>query len=76
LFDDPHLAASDGLEPVTLENGEETRLPTIPLTMGGKRPAATAKLSEAGFDSRAVLRGLGMNEYQIQTLIDSGAAAY
>ena len=40
LFDDPHLLASGGLEPVTLPDGRETRLPTLPLEMDGARPSA------------------------------------
>ena len=31
MFDDPHLAASRGLEPVMLDDGTETRLPTMPI---------------------------------------------
>ena len=38
LFDDPHLAESDGLQPVTLPDGRETRLPALPLTMDDARP--------------------------------------
>jgi crotonobetainyl-CoA:carnitine CoA-transferase CaiB-like acyl-CoA transferase len=39
LFDDPHLAASGGLENVMLDNGTKTRLPTIPIMMNGQRPS-------------------------------------
>jgi crotonobetainyl-CoA:carnitine CoA-transferase CaiB-like acyl-CoA transferase len=75
LFDDPHLAASGGLEAVALESGEETRLPTLPLTMDGKRPNRSTRLSEPGGDSRAVLSGLGLDKVQIQHLIDDGVVA-
>ncbi len=73
LFDDPHLAASAGLERVRLDSGEETRLPALPLTLGGLRPSAPAKLPLAGADSRAVLTGLGLGEAEIDALIASGA---
>jgi crotonobetainyl-CoA:carnitine CoA-transferase CaiB-like acyl-CoA transferase len=73
LFDDPHLAASAGLEAVTLDSGEETRLPTLPLMMGGKRPAASAQLPKAGADSAAVLLALGYDKATIATLIAAGA---
>ncbi len=72
LFDDPHLAASGGLEPVMLDNGIETRLPTLPLTMNGVRPSAKAHLPVAGADSRAVLKSIGYSDDQIDSLTSDG----
>ena len=72
LFDDPHLAAG-GLEPVTLDSGERTRLPTIPLEMDGKRPGGATALPLPGADARAVLAGLGYSEDRIAALIECGA---
>ena len=37
LFNDPHLLASGGLQPVTLPDERETALPALPLTLGGRR---------------------------------------
>ncbi len=51
LFDDPHLAASGGLEPVTLPDGTQTHLPTLPIMMDGKRPHGDARLPQPGADS-------------------------
>ena len=73
MFDDPHLAASDGLEPVTLADGRETRLPTLPLMMGDGRPAAAAALPQPGADSRLVLAGLGFADADIERLLASGS---
>jgi crotonobetainyl-CoA:carnitine CoA-transferase CaiB-like acyl-CoA transferase len=73
LFDDPHLLASQGLEPVVLDDGRETRLPTIPLQMGGKRPGGTAALPRPGADAQAILTGLGYDAAQIADLFDSSA---
>ena len=73
MFDDPHLAASQGLEPVMLDSGEATRLPVLPLTLDGKRPSSPARLPLPGADSRAVLAGLGLGENEIDALIASGA---
>ena len=73
LFDDPHLLVSDGLEPVTLDDGTQTMLPTLPLTMNGARPSAAARLPEAGADSAAVLAGLGYSEAEIAALREAGA---
>jgi crotonobetainyl-CoA:carnitine CoA-transferase CaiB-like acyl-CoA transferase len=65
LFDDPHLTASQGLEPVILDNGAETMLPTLPLMMNGARPAAEVRLPKPGADSAAILRGLGYSDSEI-----------
>jgi crotonobetainyl-CoA:carnitine CoA-transferase CaiB-like acyl-CoA transferase len=54
LFDDPHLAASGGLEPVTLPDGTNTHLPTLPIMMDGKRPNSAAKLPKPGEDGDVI----------------------
>jgi crotonobetainyl-CoA:carnitine CoA-transferase CaiB-like acyl-CoA transferase len=72
LFDDPHLSASGGLEPVVLDSGERTRLPTLPLEMGGARPQAEARLPAPGADSRAILARLGRTPDRIDQLIRDG----
>ncbi|MBA4747195.1 MAG: CoA transferase [Sphingopyxis sp.] len=73
LFDDPHLAASAGLEPVTLTSGAATQLPTVPLMMGGKRPAAPAQLPMPGANSISILDQLGYDKASIAALIQAGA---
>lgn len=73
LFDDPHLAASGGLEPVTLDSGEQTRLPTLPLMMGGLRPSAAATLPHPGADSASILAALGYDADAVAALVASGA---
>jgi crotonobetainyl-CoA:carnitine CoA-transferase CaiB-like acyl-CoA transferase len=75
LFDDPHLVASAGLEPVTLDSGEITNLPGLPLMMNGVRPSSEAILPEPGAHSAAVLAELGYSESEIATLRQSGAVA-
>jgi crotonobetainyl-CoA:carnitine CoA-transferase CaiB-like acyl-CoA transferase len=72
LFDDPHLAASGGLEAVTLEDGRVTHLPGLPLEMAGARPGGAATLPLPGADSRAVLAGLGYDGDTIAALIAAG----
>jgi crotonobetainyl-CoA:carnitine CoA-transferase CaiB-like acyl-CoA transferase len=73
MFDDPHLLASGGLEQVFLPDGTETRLPALPLAMGGSRLASTSHLAEPGADCYAVLLSLGYNEEDVRTLIGTGA---
>jgi crotonobetainyl-CoA:carnitine CoA-transferase CaiB-like acyl-CoA transferase len=72
MFDDPHLAQG-GLEDVTLDNGTEVRLPTVPLEMGGKRIGEPQHLPTAGRDARDVLAGLGYSAEKVNALIDTGA---
>lgn len=72
LFDDPQLAVG-GLEDVTLDSGEQVRLPTIPLEMGGERIGSPQQLPTPGADSGAVLAALGYDAERIATLKASGA---
>ncbi len=48
LFDDPHLNASGGLVPVVLPNGVATKLPALPLSFDGQRPAQRSGLPTVG----------------------------
>lgn len=72
MFDDPQLAEG-GLEPVTLDNGKETRLPTIPLEMAGKRPGSSVTLPRPGADTQTILQELGYPAQRIEELIGRGA---
>src|SRR6476646_895906 len=48
LFDDPHLLASGGLADITLENGETTPVPLLPLLLGGRHLKPRMKLPKVG----------------------------
>lgn len=74
MFDDPHLAASGGLEPVVLPGGAPTRLPALPIEMDGMRPGRPAMLPQAGEDTRAILAGIGVGSAELDRLIAAGAA--
>ncbi len=71
LFDDPHLNTG-GLEPVTLDSGKQTQLPTIPLEMNGRRPGGATTLPRPGADTRSVLTGLGYGSEKIAALLATG----
>lgn len=75
LFDDPHLAASGGLQDVTLTDGRTVQLPVLPIDMAGSRTGAPDALPEAGEDSDAVLADLGYSAEEIAALKDAGSAA-
>ncbi|MEZ5563268.1 MAG: CaiB/BaiF CoA-transferase family protein [Gammaproteobacteria bacterium] len=73
LFDDPHLAANDGLVPITISDGplagEKTRLPALPLEMDGHRFGVHRDVPRAGQHSREVLREAGLSEGEILDLL-------
>jgi crotonobetainyl-CoA:carnitine CoA-transferase CaiB-like acyl-CoA transferase len=73
MFDDPHLLASGGLTEVTLPDGRQSRLPTLPVEMNGQRPGQAGALARPGEHTREVLQGLGLDAAEIAALEASGA---
>jgi crotonobetainyl-CoA:carnitine CoA-transferase CaiB-like acyl-CoA transferase len=47
LFDDPHLAAG-GMIDLTLPDGRKTRIPALPIELGGERPPLRLDLPKPG----------------------------
>jgi crotonobetainyl-CoA:carnitine CoA-transferase CaiB-like acyl-CoA transferase len=72
LFDDPHLNASGGLLDVTLPNGTPTRLPALPLEMGGRRFGIQRDLPKIGADAGDLLDELGYKAADIDRLMADG----
>jgi crotonobetainyl-CoA:carnitine CoA-transferase CaiB-like acyl-CoA transferase len=54
LFDDPHLLASGGLADITLDNGETTPVPLLPLLLGGRHLKPRMPLPKPGTHNEAV----------------------
>ena len=75
LFDDPHLNASGGLLDMSLPDGEQTRLPAIPLEMDGHRPGLRRPPPQSGAHTREILAELGLPDAEIENLLDAGIAA-
>ena len=73
MFDDPHLIASGGLEPVTLPDGRETMLPLLPIEMAGRRLGTSPNIPAVGEDSDAILTALGFDTAAIAALRADGA---
>jgi crotonobetainyl-CoA:carnitine CoA-transferase CaiB-like acyl-CoA transferase len=65
---DPHLRASGGLEAVTLPDGTQTMLPTLPVEMAGGRPGGATALPRPGVDTAQVLSDLGYSREQLAHL--------
>ena len=75
LFDDPHLAATGGLAPVTLPadasgagRSVDTRTALLPLTLGGDRLGLRAAPPALGQHTDALLRDLGYSAAEIEQL--------
>ena len=69
LFDDPHLHATDGLAAIRMNDGSLSKVPLLPLTIGGERPGLRLQpplLSEHG---AALLNEIGYSEPEIAALV-------
>jgi crotonobetainyl-CoA:carnitine CoA-transferase CaiB-like acyl-CoA transferase len=75
MFEDEHLLASGALEPTLLPDGVETRLPGLPISLGGERPGRPATLPDPGADTDRLLADLGFDCERVQSLKASGAVA-
>ena len=74
MFDDPHLNASGGLEPVRLPDGSETMLPLIPIEMNGHRLGVSSTIPQIGENTSSILIALGYDDAQIDAMFKTGVA--
>jgi crotonobetainyl-CoA:carnitine CoA-transferase CaiB-like acyl-CoA transferase len=58
---------------VTLPDGRPTRVPGLPLEMGGRRTRIRRDLPRIGEHGREILAEAGFGEDDISALLDSGA---
>jgi crotonobetainyl-CoA:carnitine CoA-transferase CaiB-like acyl-CoA transferase len=65
LFDDPHLNATGGLARMELEDGRETRVPLLPLTLDGVRPPLRLQPPRLDEHGPGLLRELGYSDAEI-----------
>ncbi len=72
MFEDPHLTASGGLLDLTIPGGDKTRLPALPLEMGGQRFGVRRDLPREAEHSRETLSALGYSEAEIDRLVADG----
>ena len=69
MFDDPHLNAEGGLIDLTLPDGQDTRLPALPLEFDETRPQLDANPPKAGEQTRGILEDLALDPATIDQLI-------
>jgi len=75
LFDDPHLNATGAMAPLTLPDGRQTRVPLLPLTMGGERAGVRLQPPRIGEHSVELLRAVGYSDDEIAQLERQGVVA-
>ena len=75
LFEDPHLNATGGLAPMTLPDGKTTRVPLLPLTLGGERPGLRLNPPRLGEHTSELLKEVGYSAAQIESFITGRFAA-
>lgn len=73
LFDDPHLAATNGLGEVVMSSGpkagEKTKTPLLPITLGGERLPIRSSPPQLGEHTQQLMHDLGYSDESIQALI-------
>ena len=73
LFDDPHLAATNGLGEVVMSSGpkagEKTKTPLLPITLGGERLPIRSSPPQLGEHTQQLMHELGYSDESIQGLI-------
>jgi crotonobetainyl-CoA:carnitine CoA-transferase CaiB-like acyl-CoA transferase len=74
MFEDPHLAASDGLLDLTIPGGSKTKLPALPLEMDGNRFGVRQDLPKEAEHTKETLSALGYSDADIQKLVTDNIA--
>jgi crotonobetainyl-CoA:carnitine CoA-transferase CaiB-like acyl-CoA transferase len=72
LFDDPHLLQTGGLAPLTLPDGRQTKVPLLPITLGGERPGMRMNPPRLGEHGAEILLSLGYGEEDIAAMQRDG----
>ena len=75
LFDDPHLNATGGLAPIRMNDGSTSKVPLLPLTLGGERPGIRLQPPTIGEHTTALLSEVGYSAAQIEAFKRQHVAA-
>jgi crotonobetainyl-CoA:carnitine CoA-transferase CaiB-like acyl-CoA transferase len=68
LLDDPHLLQTGGLASLTLPDGRETKVPLLPITLGGKRLGLRLDPPQLGEHTDLLLQTLGYSAEEVSAL--------
>ena len=75
LLDDPHLHATGGLAPMTLNDGRSIHTVLLPLSMDQERLKVRQSAPQLGEHNESLLSSLGYNAEEIQKLSHPNGAA-
>ncbi len=75
LFDDVHLNESGGLASMRLPDGNQAKVPLLPLTIAGLRPGLRRDPPSVGQDTRDLMLEIGYAQSEIDRLAESGIVA-
>ena len=75
LLDDPHLHATGGLAPMTLNDGRSIHTVLLPLSMDQERLKVRQSAPQLGEHNESLLSSLGYNSEEIQKLSHPNGAA-
>ncbi len=73
LFDDPHLNQSGNMLEITLSNGNRSRIPGLPIEIGGRRTEIWRDLPAIGEHGLQILKEVGYTNAEIERLQTIGA---
>jgi crotonobetainyl-CoA:carnitine CoA-transferase CaiB-like acyl-CoA transferase len=68
LLDDPHLLQTGGLTPLTLPDGRETKVPLLPITLGGARLGLRLDPPKLGEHTDVLLQSLNYSADEVAAL--------
>ena len=72
LLDDPHLNAGGALLPTTMPDGTQVTAAALPIEFDGRKAGKRLDPQPVGAQTRDILRGMGLDETRIDTLVRQG----
>lgn len=75
LLDDPHLKQGGALLPTTMPDGQHVDAAALPIEFDGRKVGKRLDPQPVGAQTRELLRGMGLDEARIDTLVRQGIVA-
>jgi len=75
LLDDPHLNEGGALLPTTMPDGTQVATAALPIEFDGCKVGKRLDPQPVGAQTRAILRGMGLDPARIDALVQQGVVA-